>query len=211
MLYIFDWDGTLCNSLEKIVLCLQKAAQLAGEPNLCPNNAKQIIGLALPEAIEALFPHQKSTVRDQIEHLYREVFVKDRTPAPLFNKSLQTLKQLKEQGHKLAVATGKSRKGLDNGLAQTGLTELFCSTRCADETASKPDPLMLLELLDELDTPSSEAVMIGDTTFDMAMAEAANMKRIAVTFGSHSKDQLSVHSPEVYLDCISELLHWQNN
>lgn len=209
MLYIFDWDGTLCNSIEKIVVCLQKAAHMTGETELCPNSAKQIIGLALPEAIEELFPQASSSTRQAIEQNYRLAFVSDTTPAPLFEKSLATLNTLKQRGHRLAVATGKSRVGLDRGLNDNGLADLFCGTRCADETASKPDPKMLLELLHELETPNHQAVMIGDTTFDMAMAEAAGIKRIGVTYGSHTIEQMQPHSPELYLDCISELVQWQ--
>ncbi len=210
MLYVFDWDGTLCNSLEKIVSCLRKAAELAGEPELCPDRARQIIGLALPEAIETLFPNTSGHLRDAIADHYRSVFISDQTPTQLFAEAIETLNGLKQRGHRLAVATGKSRRGLDKNLNDTGLDGFFCATRCADETVSKPDPTMLFQLLEELETEPQQAVMIGDTTFDLAMAEAAGMERIGVSFGSHSVQQLQAHNPALIIDDLRELLSWQS-
>lgn len=208
MLYIFDWDGTLCDSLEKIVRCLQRAAYQAGEVDLSPERARQIIGLALPEAMNVLFPHASQQQRSVIAQNYRQVFLQDTNPAPLFDGVRETLAQLRQQGHRIAVATGKARVGLNRSLAETGLENRFCATRCADETASKPNPKMLFELLHELEHPVEEAVMIGDTTFDLEMASAAGMRAIGVTFGSHGVEQLRQHSPVEMLGSITELLNW---
>lgn len=210
MLFVFDWDGTLCNSIEKIVRCLQVAAETAGAGALEAQRARQIIGLALPEAIHTLFPQLDKPHRAQIADHYRQAFTTDATPAPLFKGVEHTLEQLRSRGHRLAVATGKARMGLERGLQETGLQNRFCATRCADETASKPNPLMLHELLGELNFKPDDAVMVGDTTFDLEMAAAAGIRSIGVAFGSHSPSHLQEHKPELILEEISELLHWSN-
>ncbi len=209
MLFIFDWDGTLCDSLAKIVSCLQLAASQVGEGPLAAEDARQIIGLALPVAVARLFPDASHQQRDAIAENYRQAFAKSNTPAPLFSGVKETLDELRRRGHRLAVATGKARPGLDRSLAGVGLSDYFCATRCADETASKPDPKMLLELLAELDHGAEQAVMVGDTTFDLQMANNASMQSIGVTFGSHSSAQLQGHSPKRLVNAIPELLAWE--
>lgn len=208
MLFIFDWDGTLCNSISKIVRSLQAAAEAAGEGYLETHHAKQIIGLALPVAIERLFPNSDEIQQGRIAQFYRSAFHSDGASSPLFDGVEDTLNELKARGHRLAVATGKTRFGLDHGLLETGLAERFCATRCADETASKPDPTMLNELLKQLEFSAQDAVMVGDTTFDLEMASAAGMRSLGVSFGSHSSSQLLAHGPELILDSIPELLSW---
>ncbi|WP_317928802.1 HAD-IIIA family hydrolase [Halioxenophilus sp. WMMB6] len=209
MLFVFDWDGTLCNSLDKIVRCLQEAANLANLEDLSAAEAKSVIGLALPEAIQQLLPDEDISTRAQVADFYRDAFNRDTSQPQLFDGAKETLLELKERGYRLAVATGKSRAGLDRGLYETGLQNFFCATRCADETASKPNPKMLLELLAELNMCHTRAVMVGDTTFDLAMANAAGMRGIGVSFGSHSVAELNQHRPAVIIDHIKELLGWQ--
>ncbi|BFM07149.1 HAD family hydrolase [Halioxenophilus aromaticivorans] len=210
MLFVFDWDGTLCDSLAKIVRSLQTAAAMAGESPLPAARAQQIIGLALPVAVERLFPcagdHQQARIADY----YRQAFAAESTPAPLFAGVEETLLELRARGHRLAVATGKARFGLDRSLAAVGLENFFCTTRCADETASKPNPQMLHEIMCELGFAAEDSVMVGDTTFDLEMASAASMPSLAVTFGSHGREELQECRPLRLLDSIPELLHWES-
>jgi phosphoglycolate phosphatase len=122
-----------------------------------------------------------------------------------------TLQQLKDEGCTLAVATGKSRRGLSRVLDQLQMLDFFHATRCADETQSKPHPQMLHELLDELVVPVERAVMIGDTEYDMAMAQAAAMPRIGVSYGAHAADRLLPYQPELVIDEFAQLLDWRKS
>jgi phosphoglycolate phosphatase len=168
---------------------------------------KDIIGLGLPEAISELFPGLEAGPASQLRLRYSQRFVEfDRIPSDLFDGALETLNGLREAGHMLAVATGKSRRGLSRVLASLELERFFDATRCADETLSKPDPLMLNELLQELDCPAHEAVMIGDTEYDLAMAVAANVAGVGVSYGSHSPERLQRHGPMAIVDTLPELL-----
>lgn len=206
MLYIFDWDGTVSNSLDKIVQCVQKAAQAIDVERRSVNEIKSIIGLSLPKAIETLYPDLHGRQRESMAEEYSQAYVNDDTPTPLFQGVEETLTQLKERGHTLAVATGKTRKGLDRVFTHSCVTQHFSSSRCADETASKPDPLMLFELMGELGFHPQQSVMIGDTTFDMEMAKNAGIKRVGVSFGSHHESQLVPYQPEAILNTFDELL-----
>ena len=182
---------------------------MAGEIPPKSEAARQIIGLALPVAVARLFPNAHVERQNQIAENYRQAFMRDTTPAPLFEGVQGTLEELRLRGHRLAVATGKARVGLDRSLATVGLDNFFCATRCADETASKPSPKMLLELLAELDHEADRAVMVGDTTFDLQMAANASMRSIGVTFGSHSTEQLQQCQPDRLVQSIPELLQWE--
>lgn len=209
MLFIFDWDGTISNSTAKIVKCMQNAAADIGVEVLESDVVQNIIGLGLPEAIEVLYPEESDSIREEVRVGYSKHFVReDQTPSPFFDGVMDTLEQLKLQGHQLAVATGKSRKGLDRVLGNLKLDNFFDSSRCADETASKPDPKMLHELLDEFSLSVNDAAMIGDTEFDMAMAHKIGMPRIAVSYGAHHIDRLRVYKPDMCVDYFSEILNW---
>ncbi|GAA6168188.1 HAD-IIIA family hydrolase [Sessilibacter corallicola] len=209
MLYIFDWDGTVSNSLNKIVLCVQKAADSLGVEARTVDEIKSIIGLSLPKAIDTLYPSLASIEQESLAQLYSKAFVHDSTPTPLYSGVERTLSELKERGHTLAVATGKTRKGLNRVFTESQVSQHFSSSRCADETASKPNPLMLFELMEELGFRAEESVMIGDTTFDLEMAKNAGMKRIGVNFGSHSESELSRFQPELILESFDGLLDWE--
>ena len=138
---------------------------------------------------------------------YREHYlVLDKTPTPLFNGVEETLMQLREAGYRLAIATGKARGGLDRVLAATGLASYFHASRGADEAKSKPDPLMLSQILAELDVPVEQAVMVGDSCHDMAMAEALGMARIGVTWGVHDAKRLAAHQPLQIIDRLPQLI-----
>lgn len=204
MLVIFDWDGTLCDSTAKIVTCMQAAADQQGLPALSDDAVKNIIGLGLPEAIKTLYPELGGQQVNAMRQGYSEQYIQaDRVPSQFFAGVEQVLDQLLSQGHKIAVATGKSRTGLNRVMQAMQVADLFHATRCADETISKPHPLMLQQLLDELGYEAQEAVMVGDTEFDMEMARRANMARIAVDFGAHHVDRLKPYEP---MACLSSML-----
>jgi phosphoglycolate phosphatase len=207
MLLVFDWDGTLADSTAKIVECMQKAAERCRLPVLTSSQICDIIGLGLPEAISALYPEQPTGEQLRIREAYVQYFVEeDKTPTALFPGVHETLLQLHAAGHTLTVATGKSRRGLQRALA--GLEEigvLFAASRCADETQSKPHPQMLQELLAHCAVNVQQAVMVGDTHFDMEMAQRAGMPRIAVSYGAHAIERLLPFEPVACLDRFSDI------
>lgn len=207
MFFIFDWDGTLCDSTLKIVRCMQMAARQVGLPVLEDAEVMNVIGLGLPEAIVSLYPDISGVVAQALTDAYSKCFVADDTnPSPFFEGVEETLHLLRERGFHLAVATGKSRRGLDRVLAQMGLGNFFHGSRCADETASKPHPKMLYELLDELRYQPETAVMIGDTEYDMSMAKQAAIPRVAVSYGAHHIDRLRPYEPTLCIDQFSQIL-----
>ena len=201
-LLIFDWDGTLCDSLSRIALCLQLSAADAGLPEPSLAAAKNIVGLGLDEVMSELFPSAGSATRVELRTSYSRHFIReDSTPSAFFPGVREHLEKLREQGFTLAVATGKSRKGLDRVLDAVDMTGFFHSTRCADETASKPHPAMLFSLLDEFGVAPGAALMIGDTSYDMEMARTAEVPRLAVSYGAHSRERLLKYQP---IACIDE-------
>jgi phosphoglycolate phosphatase len=211
VLFIFDWDGTLSDSKGKITKAMQLAAQEMGWQPLADYLIHDIIGLGLPEAIHRLYPAVDLSGRQRLRDAYAAHFLAldELRPSDFFPGVMSTLHQLKNAGHTLTVATGKSRKGLDRIFGVLGLSEFFHATRCADETASKPDPLMLAQLLDEFQVSSADAVMIGDTEYDMEMARRIGMPRIAVSYGAHHIDRLHPYEPELCVDRFDQLLRWE--
>lgn len=195
-LFVFDWDGTLMDSERQIVHCMQQAAadlKLVVPP---AEEVRAIIGLGLPEALLRLFPFYDRPLRERIRQAYARHFVAEAGGrSELFPGARELLESLREQGHLLAVATGKSRLGLDRVLEQTGLLDFFDATRCADETASKPDPRMLHEILVSLSVFPREAAMIGDTTFDLEMAARAAVRSVGIGHGVHAVAELEKHRP----------------
>ncbi|HEA3129163.1 TPA: HAD-IA family hydrolase [Aeromonas hydrophila] len=205
-LAIFDWDGTLMDSVGRIVACVAHAAGDCGEPVPTAVETHQIIGLSLEVGIPRLFSLEQGSERaNALIARYRHHYVHDSTPSPLFAGARELLQHWHEQGVALAVATGKSRRGLDRVLDDTGLRPLFAATRGADEANSKPDPLMLTQILDELGIAPHQAVMIGDSIHDMAMAEALAMPRIGVSWGVHDGTRLLAHHPLAVVDTMAQL------
>ncbi len=208
-LLVFDWDGTLMDSEARIVACIQAAIEELGlEPRevACIRN---IIGLGLREAIDALYPGSDNALHEAMTERYRYHFLTaNPTRSELFSGAEETVRTLSEAGYMLAVATGKGRRGLDMVLEETGLGQYFLATRCADETFSKPHPRMLEELMDELGTEPTETLMIGDTEYDMQMAVNARAHALAVSYGVHEKERLLRHQPLHCLDDIGELSGW---
>lgn len=211
MLFIFDWDGTLSDSKAKITKAMQLAALDMNWVPLEDHYIHNIIGLGLPEAIQRLYPDVALVDRQALRDAYARHFLllDEARPSDFFPGVIDTLERLRADGHTLTIATGKSRKGLDRILGVLGVGDFFHATRCADETASKPDPLMLKELLQEFDVHASDAVMIGDTEYDMEMARRIDMPRIAVSYGAHHVDRLHMYGPELCLDQFEQLLAWR--
>lgn len=208
-LLIFDWDGTLMDSAAHIVTCMQSAIKrLNAAP--CEDEAiRNIIGLGLNEAVLTLYPEADQAFIQAIADEYRQEFlVRNQQKTELFKGTRLVLEQLQAEGYDLAVATGKSRRGLDKVLTETQLGQVFPITRCADETFSKPHPLMLEEILTDLNTDVSQALMIGDTEYDIQMANNIKMDALAVTYGVHSLERLQTFKPRGYIDRISDLPNW---
>lgn len=202
-LVIFDWDGTLFDSVGQIVASLQYAAQQFEQP-LTDDAAKSIIGLGLPEVMQILFP-QVPDLQPDILQCYADHYVANSKGDAWFSGVAELLADLKQQGLKLAVATGKSRKGLDRVLSQTNSHQIFDITRAASETKSKPDPLMLQEILVELDVAVECAIMVGDTSYDLEMARNLNMPRIGVSYGVHSIETLQQYQPLTIAHNVQDL------
>jgi len=203
-LIIFDWDGTLMDSLDKIVVCMQAAAKQMQQTIPCEQSVKNIIGLSLLNAVQQLFPQLLLSEQQALVAAYREQYhLHQDIETPLYPGIKTLLTTLKEQGYLLAVATGKGRNGLDNMLAQSGTADLFSATICADEAHSKPDPLMLDILLQQLQVEASEALMIGDSSYDLAMAEQARMASLGVSYGVHDVQKLTQFSPIMILDNLA--------
>src|SRR3990172_1368640 len=205
-LLVFDWDGTLMDSEAHIVGCIRASIADLGLPTLDNTAIRNIIGLGLREAINRLFPGSDDSLHEQLAARYRQHFLADdRTPSELFPGVKETLIALHGQGYFLAVATGKGRHGLNSVLHETGCKELFHASRCADECASKPHPQMLLEIMDELNVPPSNTLMIGDTEYDMHMARNAGVAAVAVSCGVHEEQRLLQCEPLLCLTSIAEL------
>ena len=191
-LIIFDWDGTLMDSISTICGCLAHAFAYAGLADRGELQYQEIIGLGLEDALAALAPDADKPTRERILRGYRECFFG--TPVremPLFPGVEDTLVQLADVGYEIAVATGKARRGLDRVLGEhPRLAACISASRCADESRSKPDPLMLRELLQHYNLPSAAAIMVGDTVHDMEMAVAAGVLPVGVLCGVHSAERL---------------------
>lgn len=208
-LLVFDWDGTLMDSEARIVSCLTMTFSDVGLAPPPREALLNVIGLGLPEAFRALAPDEGSDKIGQLIERYRYHFLSDHhAPATLFAGARETLEALDRDGYLLAVATGKGRRGLDRSLEETGCGPLFAVTRCADETASKPDPRMLLEVMDVAGVWPHETLMIGDTEYDMQMARNAGAAALAVSYGVHSRERLQALTPLGCLDDIREIIDW---
>ncbi len=196
-LIIFDWDGTLVDSANRISECLARSAEDVGLDVLSQDTYKNIIGLGLPEAFRKLYPEIDSPVLiNSMKERYSHHFIEaERSPSAFFESVVEGVNLFKNAGLKTAVATGKSRRGLDRILDLHGWHEMFDTTRCADETRSKPHPKMLFEILDQVGCSPNEAVMVGDTEYDMEMAQRAGIDRIAMGYGAHSMDRLVQYAP----------------
>lgn len=206
---IFDWDGTLLNSADHIAQCMHDAFAEVGQEPPTLEAAKDIIGLGMVEAITTLRPGLDAGLVERIRERYvHHFFGKPAMREDLFEGVLETLEHVSGLGFKLAIATGKSRRGMDLVLDQLDMRDHFHAVRCADETRSKPHPQMLMEILRELDVPVERALMIGDSEYDMLMAKAIGMDRLAVSYGVHGRERLMVHEPVHCIDSMVQLRTW---
>lgn len=209
-LLIFDWDGTLADSISRIVDSMRLAAT-AFELAPCSDDAiKGIIGLGLPEAIQALHPQVRTPAQiERFRQLYSKYYLAfEDEPSALFAGVAESLAAFRAQGYRLAVATGKGRHGLDRVLAGQGWLDYFDVTRCADETASKPDPLMLHEILVQCRVAPQHALMIGDSSFDLQMAARAGIDSVAVGYGAQPLSALRAYGPQLAIEEFNELRVW---
>ncbi|VAW81721.1 Similar to phosphoglycolate phosphatase, clustered with ribosomal large subunit pseudouridine synthase C [hydrothermal vent metagenome] len=206
-LLIFDWDGTLMDSISHIVDSLQHAMHVTGVEVLSRAQSGDIIGLGMREAIVALFPNyaQDEKFIGQFTESYQRYYLEHSTATHLFEGAEETLISLKNIGYTLAIATGKGRKGLDHVLAQTGLAPLFAASRCASETQSKPHPEMINTVLDDTGFGHEQAIMIGDTEYDLQMATNAGVISIGASYGVHTSERLKQHNPKAIIQQITEL------
>jgi phosphoglycolate phosphatase len=207
-LIVFDWDGTLLDSPGAIVAAIASACADLGIEPPDEERARHIIGLGLHDALRfalpALDPRHYGTLADR----YRFHYLARDHELELFPGAAELIRDLHAGGRWLAVATGKSRQGLERALAVSGLGDYFHATRCADECFSKPHPAMLLEIMDTLAAEPGRVLMIGDTTHDLHMARNAGVGAVAVGFGAHSREALLAETPLACVDSIAELAAW---
>ena len=205
-LLVFDWDGTLIDSIDGIVSSLQIASKSVCNDDVSEQRARSVIGLGLREAIETLHPELESVYIDRIAEAYRQHYLyQNPIKSKLFAGVREMLEQLRDAGYLLAIATGKSRIGLDHVLAEHDMVNYFNATRCAGECRSKPHPDMLFEILDQLGVQAQQSLMIGDSGHDLLMASNAGVDAVAVTHGVNTAAELNQFNPVRCLDDITDL------
>jgi phosphoglycolate phosphatase len=207
-LLVFDWDGTLIDSAPAIVACIQAACRDLGLTVPDEARASHVIGLGLKDALSYAIPGLPADDYGRVVESYRRHFLARDPGIPLFPGAQAMLAGLKARGHILAIATGKSRAGLERALDNTGLRPLFAASRCADECASKPAPDMLSELMEELGANAVDTLVIGDTVHDLQMAAHAGVQAVAVSHGAHPRGDLIALAPLACLANIDELTLW---
>lgn len=210
-LIVWDWDGTLANSTGMIVNAIVKAAEQVGLPTLDPQAASNIIGLGLKESIYALYGDIPTEKAQALAAQYSTNYYAGESEIPLFDSAKETIIELNRRGYKLAVATGKGRRGLNLALQHCGLTNYFHATRTVDECFSKPHPQMLDELMDLLVATPERTLMIGDTSYDLQMAQNAGVASVAVSFGAQTQDKLVGYNPLKIFDQFNGLSNWLLN
>ncbi|AZG73745.1 HAD-IIIA family hydrolase [Shewanella livingstonensis] len=202
-LVIFDWDGTLMDTVGKIVSCMQQVAQELMLPIPSEQQIRDVIGLSLPKIMPILFASHQN--HQQIIDCYRRHHIANKHPTPLFEGIALLIRNLHAEGYLLAVATGKGREGLDKMLVSTGLGEYFHATRCADDAKSKPHPEMLHSLLSHFNVAADRAIMIGDSIHDLTMANNAGMASIGVSYGAHNESRLKALNPRAVVNKALEI------
>lgn len=206
-LVVFDWDGTLIDSPAAIAECMQAASRELGLPVPPLERATHVIGLGLHDAMRIVAPELPGERYPEYIAAYRRQFLAREDRMPLFGGMQDLLRGLWST-RLLAIATGKSRRGLERALDATGVRGLFTASRCADETHPKPHPAMLLELMQELGVQAPSVLMVGDTSHDMEMARAAGVDGVAVTYGAHSEPELRACAPRGCVSSVEDLERW---
>ncbi len=207
-LIVFDWDGTLMDSAAAIVAAIMAACQDLGIESPTEERARHIIGLGLHDALRTALPQLHTRDYGRLAERYRHHYLSRDAELSLFPGAMELLSQLHAEGRKLAVATGKSRQGLERALVQSGIGQLFHATRCADECLSKPHPAMLLEIMEALAVDRGAVLMVGDTTHDLQMARNAGVDGMAVSFGAHPETALLAQRPVSCASSFVELAAW---
>ena len=190
-LIAFDWDGTLCDSTAIIVRCIQAAVCDVGGAMPSDEAASYVIGMGLMQALAHAAPDVPRERYAELGNRYRYHYLQHQNDLSLFAGVMPLLGALRDRGHLLTVATGKSRRGLNEALHTAQLRGMFDGSRTADETAGKPHPLMLHELMAEFDVAPERVLMIGDTTHDLQMAQAAGCASVGVGYGAHPTDEFA--------------------
>jgi phosphoglycolate phosphatase len=207
-LIVFDWDGTLADSTTLIAQSIQRACIDVGQPPPDDAAARYVIGLGLTDALRYVAPALPPERYGELSARYRDHYLAREADIALFNGARELLAELAAAGYWLAVATGKSRRGLNRALATNGLANVFHATRCADEGFPKPHPDMLLHLMDGLAVLPHDTLMIGDTSHDLELARNAGASGVAVTYGAHAAQELACLSPLATLASIADLRNW---
>jgi phosphoglycolate phosphatase len=207
-LIAFDWDGTLYDSTRLIVRCIQAAVVDVGGAKPSENDAAWVIGLGLAEALARAAPDVPKEKYAELGARYRYHYLQHQDDLVLFDGVLQMIDALRARGHKLAVATGKSRRGLNEALKTVALRDRFDASRTADETFGKPHPRMLLELMEELDVPAERTLMIGDTTHDLQLALNAGCASVGVSYGAHEPESFDALKPLFIAHSVASLEAW---
>ncbi|HEX7891588.1 MAG TPA: HAD-IA family hydrolase [Ramlibacter sp.] len=207
-LIAFDWDGTLFDSTKIIVRCIQRAVADVGGAVPTEEAASYVIGMGLMEALAHAAPDVPRERYAELGASYRRHYLNHQDDISLFDGVLPMLAQLRQRHHWLAVATGKSRRGLDEALRSAQLAGVFDGSRTADETAGKPDPRMLHELMREFGTEPERTLMIGDTTHDLQLALNASCPSVAVSYGAHAFEGFAALRPQAIVHSVGELHGW---
>ena len=207
-LIAFDWDGTLFDSTAIIVRCIQAAVRDVGGTVPTDKEAAYVIGMGLMQALAHAAPDVPPEKYTELGNRYRFHYIQHQDDLSLFEGVLPLLNDLRERGHLLAVATGKSRRGLDEALHTVQLKGVFDGSRTADQTAGKPHPLMLQELMAEFDVAPERLLMIGDTTHDLQMAVNAGCASVGVSYGAHEPDAFHALQPLAVVHSVRELHDW---
>lgn len=207
-LIVWDWDGTILDSAGAIVRAIQGAAADLGLAVPDEARARHVIGLGLADALSHAVPELTPARYPEMVERYRHHYLSKDHELTLFAGIPELLAELRGNGHVLAVATGKSRLGLERALDHSGLRRHFLGSRCADECHSKPNPQMLEELMTEFGVAPEQTLMIGDTSHDLLMASNAGVDALAVTYGAHSHEHLQAHRPRACLHTVEELAQW---
>ena len=207
-LIAFDWDGTLCDSTAIIVRCIQAAVCDVGGAMPSDEAASYVIGMGLMQALAHAAPDVPRERYTELGNRYRYHYLQHQNDLSLCAGVMPLLGALRDRGHLLTVATGKSRRGLNEALHTAQLRGMFDGSRTADETAGKPHPLMLHELMAEFDVAPERVLMIGDTTHDLQMAQAAGCASVGVGYGAHPTDEFARYAPLFVADSVADLHAW---
>lgn len=207
-LIVFDWDGTVMDSTAVIAASIQNACHDLNLPVPSDEDARHVIGMGLAQALRHAVPQAPEAMYAPLAERYRHHFLAQDEKIPLFAGARETIDALHRAGHMLAVATGKTRAGLDRALSASDMGHYFMAIRTADVTHSKPHPAMLLELMDELGMAPERTLMIGDTTHDLQMALNAGVAAVGMTHGAHPQEQLRALQPLALLDDFAQLRGW---